>query len=227
MCNEACLDFIRNVTNKEELEGKQVLEIGSLDVNGSARSFIEKMGPSKYLGIDIVNGNGVDEICSIYDILEKYGNESFDVVVCTEVMEHVKDWKKAISNMKKIIRRGGIILLTTRSSGYKYHAWPYDFWRFEADDMKNIFSDFSILRIEKGLDSPGVFVKAKKPGNFVENNISHYKLYSIVADKNVSTISSVDYLINFHRLFLLFAKDKLRPLLPQAFKNIVKKILGK
>ncbi|MCX5782722.1 MAG: hypothetical protein NT145_08535 [Elusimicrobia bacterium] len=47
MCNEACLNFVKNTVSKEELEGKQVLEIGSLDVNGSARGFIKKMGPSK------------------------------------------------------------------------------------------------------------------------------------------------------------------------------------
>ena len=183
MCNANGLLFGALNLKKEEIEGKRVLEVGSLDVNGSLRPLMESYNPKEYLGIDIVKGPRVDKICKVEDLTEEMGKNVFDVVISTEMLEHIKDWRKAISNLKNICKEGGIILITTRAIGYRYHAYPYDFWRFEISDMENIFLDCEILVLEKDLSQPGTFIKVRKPKNFNETDLSDYALYSIVLNR--------------------------------------------
>jgi len=184
MCDPACIDFGVKYLKKSEIENRRVIEIGSYNVNGSLRPDIMKYSPSKYLGIDIEAGPGVDEICNVYDIITKYGTESFDVVISTEMLEHVESWKTAISNMKNLTAKNGCIILTTRSKGFGLHNYPVDFWRFEVEDMKHIFSDFIIEKIDTDPYGPGVFIKAIKPETFVEIDLSDYEVYSMPQPKN-------------------------------------------
>lgn len=176
--------------SQSEIHNKKILEVGALDVNGSLRPLIISHKPKIYIGVDIEKGRGVDEICKVENLLSKYGKESFDMVIATELIEHVKDWQEAIHNIKNVCKNNGVILITTRSPGFPYHGFPNDYWRYEGYDMKNIFSDCKVQKIEK--DSRGVFVKVKKPIKFIENDLINYKLYSIVVDKKVSKIDDKD-----------------------------------
>src|ERR1700730_15419328 len=63
--NKACLEFgIRSFT-ADDVRGRTVLEVGSRDVNGSLRGHVEGLAPASYLGVDMVSGLGVDEICPV------------------------------------------------------------------------------------------------------------------------------------------------------------------
>jgi hypothetical protein len=94
------------------------------------------------------------------------------------MIEHVENWQNVINNFKSILKVGGTLLITTRSKGFPYHCYPYDFWRFEIDDMEYIFTDFEIQYLESDLSEPGVFIKAKKLNNN-QINLDNYKLYSM------------------------------------------------
>jgi len=221
VCNKACIEFGQACLKEEDIQGKKVLEVGSYDVNGSLRSDVESLNPQSYVGVDIVKGPGVDEICDINDLITRYGRESFDLVISTELMEHVRDWRNAVSNLKNILKPKGVILLTTRSKGYGYHDYPFDFWRYEVEDMTVLFSDLSIEAIERDPLSPRVFVKAHKPVTFFESNLEDYDLYSIVRGRRCRCISEFD---------ILFFKVKrtlrllLSRILPTPVKTIIKKV---
>lgn len=205
MCNDSCISFGRKNITREEINGKRVIEIGSLDINGTLRPYIMSQGPLSYIGVDIEKGPGVDIVCNADDIIDMFGKESFDVVISTELLEHVKDWRKVISNIKNICKQGGIVLATTRSIGFAYHSYPYDFWRYELEDISNIFSDYNILSLEKDPHAPGIFIKAKKPNNFIEKNLANYKLYNIIYDSRIETIEyntkTQNIIDEFHLLY--------------------------
>ena len=93
-----------------------------------------------------------------------------------------------------ILKPNGILLLTTRSRGFEYHGYPFDFWRYEIDDIKILFSELSIEVIEKDPEAPGVFIKASKPVAFRERDLSTHELYSMVRRKRCRNIEEFDIL---------------------------------
>jgi hypothetical protein len=52
--------------------------------------------------VDIFPGEGVDEICNAERLVERVGNDAFDVA--TEVLEHVRDWQQVNDHLKCIVR---------------------------------------------------------------------------------------------------------------------------
>jgi SAM-dependent methyltransferase len=202
VCHTSCIIFGATSLTKQEVEGKRVIEVGSRDVNGSLRPIVESFSPAKYVGIDIMDGPGVDIICSAGNLLKKFGKESFDIVISTELLEHVRDWRKAVSNMKNVCRPDGILLVTARSYGFVYHGYPYDFWRYELKDMRKVFADFAIDKLEKDGLAPGVFMKARKPSDFVEKDLSKHDLYSILVNRRVREIDD-KYIRSFARRYAI------------------------
>jgi SAM-dependent methyltransferase len=168
MCNQSGIAFGERSLRPPLVVGRDVLEVGALDVNGSLRPWVESLRPARYIGVDLTAGRGVDELVDATELVTRFGRESFDVVITTEMVEHTRDWRTVVSNLKGVLRPGGHLLVTTRSAGFHYHGWPDDFWRYEPADMREIFRDLDILTIEPDPDAPGVFVLARRPESFVE-----------------------------------------------------------
>ena len=210
MCNAACIEFGRTHLSRNDIAGKRVIEVGALNVNGSLRENVEKLGSSSYIGVDLVHGPGVEEICDIIGLEKRYGNDSFDVVISTEVLEHVRDWRSAVSNLKRILKPNGVLVLTTRSKGFPYHGYPYNFWRYEVDDAKTIFSDLSVETVEKDPISPGIFVKARKPAAFSQADLDSINLYSIVTQQRCSEVTDFEVFVHKCKYRVRLALSNLR-----------------
>jgi SAM-dependent methyltransferase len=122
----------------------------------------------------------VDTICDAVELRTHFGDNTFDLVISTEVLEHVRDWRLVVSNLKNVLRPGGALLVTTRSRGFTYHAYPCDYWRYEPSDMAAIFGDLEVSALEPDPLAPGVFMKAFKPADFEELDLTDYALHSII-----------------------------------------------
>jgi SAM-dependent methyltransferase len=189
------------------LSGLRVVEVGARGLYGGYRAIADLHGGvSEYVGVDIAAGPGVDVVCDAGELVNRFGPGSFDVVIATELIEHVRDYRTVISQLKGVCRPGGIVILTTRSRGYAYHAAPFDFWRFETDDMERMFSDCEILLLEEDQEEPGVFLSARKPQDFIENDLAAYELFSILHGRRVADLDLAG--LGRARLLLMTARAK-------------------
>lgn len=199
MCHESCINFGKANLKEAYIVEKAVIEVGSLDVNGSLRPIVELFRPSIYIGVDIGMGPGVDLVCDAEDLISRFGYNIFDLVICTELLEHVRNWKIVIHNLKQILRPDGILLITTRSKGFAYHGYPSDYWRYEISDIKSLFADFTILVLENDPEAPGVFFLGKKSCAFSENKLKNHYLYSILAGRKTSIFLNSIYGLTLYK----------------------------
>jgi len=101
--------FIENV-EIGEFRNRRILEVGSKYVNGSVGTLIERfMKPKEYIRVDIEPGKFIDIILPAERLVEYFGEERFDVVISTELLEHVRDWRLVVNNMERVLKRGGYI----------------------------------------------------------------------------------------------------------------------
>lgn len=152
MCNKWCIDFIRAALPLIP-RGPVVLEVGSRNVNGSPRD--AGIDALVYVGVDLEDGPGVDVVCDVDKLDDApLSIDVFDVVISTEMLEHVADWQSALIQMAFRVASGGLLILTTRSPGFEYHPYPLDKWRFTLDDMRAIFAEgWDLLTLEPDPDT--------------------------------------------------------------------------
>ena len=185
--------FVQCQLNLEDVRSRSVLEVGSCDPNAAVRSIITPLRPARYSGVDLVPGPGVDVVCSAECLLDRFAPGSFDLVISTEVLEHVRDWRRMVHNLKTVLREDAILIVTTRLPGFEFHGFPLDFWRFEPEDITEIFGDLEIETIERDPDDPpGVFFRARCPAGFTERDSDGYSLYSVVRRRRARSLTRFD-----------------------------------
>ena len=116
-------------------EGKPLKENSRvLDAGCGGQPFREKLEELGYCYISTdVNQNpekSVDVLCQMDGDIsaELLRLGLFDLIFCTEVMEHVADWDKAFSNFSQLLNFEGKLFITCPHF-YPLHEVPYDFWR--------------------------------------------------------------------------------------------------
>jgi len=99
----------------EFFKGIRVLDIGSLDVNGSNRYLFEDC---EYIGLDVAPGKNVDVVC----IAHEYNNDNlFDVVISTNALEHDIYHKFTLKKMISLLKSGGLLFFSAANS-FKEHG---------------------------------------------------------------------------------------------------------
>lgn len=75
-----------------------------------------------------------------------FKDAEFKVILCTEVLEHLRDPKIAIAEMQRVLQPGGTLILTTRFI-YPLHDVPNDYWRFTKYGLRELFKEWEILEL--------------------------------------------------------------------------------
>jgi SAM-dependent methyltransferase len=119
MAHRAQQEFCEKIKNKYPrfFKNKKVLDIGSLDINGSNKYLFTNCD---YIGIDIGEGKNVDFISKGHEF--EGPDEYYDVIISTEVFEHDMYYEKTIENIFRMLRTGGLFLFTCASTGRPEHG---------------------------------------------------------------------------------------------------------
>lgn len=135
-----------------EIRGR-VLDVGSLDVNGNIKDLFAD--PWEYVGTDMREGSNVDIIVNGHDLVKKFGKNSFDVVVCFDMLEHDdKPWV-TVKNMRTVLKRGGWLLLGGPSLNHPRHNHPQDYWRFFREAFVSFLKGFKHVVAEEEIYGGG------------------------------------------------------------------------
>lgn len=119
-----------------DLEGA-VLEVGSKNY-GNTPDFRQLFQNSQYLGVDMIDGDGVDLVHDFTLGLGKVKKKSFSLVICCSVLEHSpKPWKMA-ENLCKAIKPGGYLYISVPWI-FPFHGYPNDYFRFSPAGIKALF----------------------------------------------------------------------------------------
>ncbi|MCD6284139.1 class I SAM-dependent methyltransferase [bacterium] len=129
--------FFKNLAKKENLRGKQAIEIGGSE--GSIKRILEKFGIKYQVAPDYPE----------MDIQEMpYLGDSFDFLIIDQVLEHVEKPWIAEEEIYRVLKPGGIFIATAPFMvAIHGDGNCKDYYRFTPEGWKSLFSDFEILEV--------------------------------------------------------------------------------
>lgn len=132
---------------KKYKSNRLTLDIGC-DISRYAQYF-----PNR-IGLDIKKGEKVDLVGSIYEL--PFEENKFDNILCTEVLEHLTSPKRGIKEMKRVLKQGGTIILSTRFL-FPLHGVPDDYYRFTKYGLQHLFKDWEIVELREEVNTLETF----------------------------------------------------------------------
>jgi len=155
-------DFAKSLF-PEYFKDTSIIEIGSLNINGTVRDFYENC---KYLGVDVGEGKDVDLVCPGEKL--DFADNTFSVAVSAECFEHNPFWLETFKNMHRMASK--FVIFTCASDGRPEHGTK----RTTPDDSP-LTLDWSYYRNlnEKDFTSNLDLSKMFKEWTFIYNKHSH------------------------------------------------------
>jgi SAM-dependent methyltransferase len=118
---------------------------------GSGRSPYKRQLESrgiKVISVDRENRTGkVDLVADIQDLSE-LDDSSLQMVLCTQVLEHVPNPALALSEFSRVLATGGFLILTVPHLSM-LHEEPHDYWRYTRHGLRELLEKqgFDIIEI--------------------------------------------------------------------------------
>lgn len=143
-CLRLMKHFVR--TYLKPKESLKILEIGSRDCMRHENMLLKRYLTSKnweYLGIDLVPGRNVDVV--VDDPYQyPFEDNSFDIVLCSNVLEHVEDIYRLTKEIARITKK---YVFITIPNHVPEHDYPTDCWRVYPAGMKFLLEKIAKLKI--------------------------------------------------------------------------------
>ena len=149
--------------------GVRVLEVGSLDINGSVRDLFASCD---YTGVDLQIGPGVDLACQ--GQLVEFPTAHFDTVISAECMEHNPFWRETIANMLRMTRPGGLVLISCATTGRLEHGTTRtnpDASPFTAAEKWDYYRNLTVRDFEAHLNLHGWLADWGSWVNFITRDL--------------------------------------------------------
>jgi SAM-dependent methyltransferase len=138
-------DFMTESAEKYDRAGARLLDIAPHDHEGAAAYFHK----ARIDTLDINPESGTTYIADLTkNNRETIKTGTYDIMVCTEVLEHTLNPFAAVKEIKRLLRGGGVCLVSTPFM-FRIHGPLPDCWRFSVHGLRELFRDFNILKIEE------------------------------------------------------------------------------
>jgi SAM-dependent methyltransferase len=134
------LEFARDVAENFPI-GSPLVEMGSRAAEGQEdiADVRRIFGAPEHIGCDIQPGVGVDRIEDIHHLT--FADESVATVVALETLEHVADPIRAVQEMHRVLRPGGVLAISSLMF-FPIHEHPWDYWRFTPQGFEQLLQPF-------------------------------------------------------------------------------------
>jgi len=126
-----------------------ILELGARKINQKERF----AGYGEFVVFDIHEDEDVDVAGDIHQLSTYFEEGQFDAVFMVSVMEHLAMPWKAILEINRVMKPGGLLFISTHPV-WPAHALPWDFWRYSKEAfpvLLNRFTGFEVLKCDEGL----------------------------------------------------------------------------
>jgi 2-polyprenyl-3-methyl-5-hydroxy-6-metoxy-1,4-benzoquinol methylase len=102
-----------------------------------------------YTRADFYRTNTVDIVTDIMDMKE-ISDQSYDVIICTDVLEHIVNPFRAMKEIGRIIKKEGLLFLTTPFN-FWLHGEPFesgkDYWRLTDQSLRYLLEDWEHVEV--------------------------------------------------------------------------------
>jgi SAM-dependent methyltransferase len=141
------LAFRNRYLEKKENEQLLILDVGSLDVNGTYREYFQSPFWT-YRGMDMSAGPNVEIVLRDPYNWQQVRSGSADVVVSGQAFEHIEFFWLTMLEITRVLKPGGLCCLIAPSGGPE-HRYPVDCWRFYPDGFAALarFASLTVLEI--------------------------------------------------------------------------------
>lgn len=116
-----------------------------LDLGCGPNAPYRKYFPNR-VGFDIVSGPGVDIVGDAHRL--PFEDNKFDLILCTDVLDHLHSPHIAISEMRRVLKPGGRLISITRFV-FPLHDVPGDYYRFTKYGLKHLFKEWEIVEFQE------------------------------------------------------------------------------
>jgi len=135
----------------------------------------------------------------------QFPDESFGLIICNHVLQHVQDYKIALSELKRVLKNDGILELTVATNrnletvyedpdivsgeDRNKHFGQHDYARIFGNDFEKILTEHGFLvEVVKGDNCPDEIIGVIGPGDQDDNKVYICKKASEVKAKGETNV---------------------------------------
>lgn len=146
--------FVERFLNETKQPFNKVLDVGSRSVDNQP-TLKNIFGNTSYIGLDMIKGNNVDVVLNSHNLMSKFTAESFDLIMCFDMLEHDDKFWITVENIKWALQSKGWFLVGVPSLNMGEHDYPHDYWRFMPQGVEKLLEGFENVYIEPQTDGEG------------------------------------------------------------------------